>query len=184
WYCITNTRAEFLQYSRQITLDPNTAHPQLVLSEGNTKARLKIKKQLYRYHPDRFIEWQQILSRESLTGRCYFEVELGPASATVAVTYKDISRTGGESEFGYNDRSWALENSIEFIHKSMSNTISGPRSSRIGVFLDHSAGILSFYWISKSITLLHRFQTTFTQPLYAGFSIYGCGNSLKLCELK
>ncbi|XP_039470679.1 tripartite motif-containing protein 16-like [Oreochromis aureus] len=177
------TRADFLQYSRQITLDLNTAHPQLILSEGNRIARLTIKKQLYPDHPDRFTQRQQVLSRESLTGRCYWEVEMGPASATVAVTYKDISRTGDESEFGCNDRSWALENSVEFIHNSMSNTISGPRSSRIGVYLDHSAGVLSFYWISKTMTLLHRVQTTFSQPLYAGLSVYGCGNSLKLCEL-
>ncbi|XP_076742387.1 tripartite motif-containing protein 16-like [Maylandia zebra] len=178
------TRADFLQYSRQITLDLNTAHPQLILSEGNRVARLTIKKQLYPDHPDRFTQRQQVLSRESLTGRCYWEVEMGPASATVAVTYKDISRTGDESEFGCNDRSWALENSVEFIHNSMSNTISGPRSARIGVYLDHSAGVLSFYWISNTMTLLHRVQTTFSQPLYAGLSVYGCGNSLKLCELK
>uniref|UniRef100_A0A3P9DAC7 Tripartite motif-containing protein 16-like n=1 Tax=Maylandia zebra TaxID=106582 RepID=A0A3P9DAC7_9CICH len=168
------TRADFLQYSRQITLDLNTAHPQLILSEGNRVARLTIKKQLYPDHPDRFTQRQQVLSRESLTGRCYWEVEMGPASATVAVTYKDISRTGDESEFGCNDRSWALENSVEFIHNSMSNTISGPRSARIGVYLDHSAGVLSFYWISNTMTLLHRVQTTFSQPLYAGLSVYGC----------
>ncbi|KAI3374195.1 hypothetical protein L3Q82_006059 [Scortum barcoo] len=43
-----------------------------------------------------------------------------------------------------------------------------PRSSRVGVYLDHRAGILSFYSISETMTLLHRVQTTFTQPLYAG----------------
>ncbi|XP_041841989.1 E3 ubiquitin/ISG15 ligase TRIM25-like [Melanotaenia boesemani] len=43
---------------------------------------------------------------------------------------------------------------------------------QIGVYLDHRAGILSFYSVSKTRTLLHRVQTTFTQPLYAGIRFY------------
>ncbi|KAM6919189.1 E3 ubiquitin/ISG15 ligase TRIM25-like [Xenentodon cancila] len=41
----------------------------------------------------------------------------------------------------------------------------GPRTSRTGVYLDHRAGVLSCYGISETTTLLHRVQTTFTQPL-------------------
>ncbi|KAM3859999.1 tripartite motif-containing protein 16-like [Diretmus argenteus] len=67
------TRSEFLHYSRHITLDPNTAHTELVLSEGNRKATLVGTDQFYPSHPDRFTGWQQVLSRESLTGRCYLE---------------------------------------------------------------------------------------------------------------
>ncbi|XP_037643361.1 tripartite motif-containing protein 16-like [Sebastes umbrosus] len=72
------TRAGFLQYSREITLDPNTAHTELLLSEGNRKATLMTEDQSYSSHPDRFTDyWEQVLSRESLTGRCYWEVERG-----------------------------------------------------------------------------------------------------------
>ncbi|KAL0199931.1 hypothetical protein M9458_003118, partial [Cirrhinus mrigala] len=42
-------------------------------------------------------------------------------------------------------------------------------SSRIGVFVDHSAGTLSFYSVSDTMSLIHTVQTTFTQPLYPGF---------------
>ncbi|KAK7895578.1 hypothetical protein WMY93_020903 [Mugilogobius chulae] len=50
--------------------------------------------------------------------------------------------------------------------------VSGPVSSRIGVYLDHSAGVLSFYSVSEStMSLLHREQTTFTKPLYTGVYI-------------
>ncbi|KAM9322078.1 tripartite motif-containing protein 16-like [Pholidichthys leucotaenia] len=180
------TRAEFLQYSCQITLDPNTVHTQLLLSDGNRKATVMREKQSYPHHPERFSVRQQVLSRESLTGRCYWEVENGPYGATVAVTYKDISRTGSGSlsRFGYNDRSWALEESVKFIHSKISTPISGSRSSRIGVYLDRDAGVLAFYSISDTMTLLHRVQTTFTQLLYAGFSVYYYENYFKLCELK
>uniref|UniRef100_A0A3P8SGU2 B30.2/SPRY domain-containing protein n=1 Tax=Amphiprion percula TaxID=161767 RepID=A0A3P8SGU2_AMPPE len=163
---VIDTRAEFLRYSRHLTLDPKTAHQQLLLSEGNRKATVTRQIQSYGDHPDRFMEQLQVLSRESLTGRCYWEVD--QRAATVAVTCKDVSRTGPESEFGYNDRSWALENSFFFIHNSIKTLISGLRSSRIGVYLDHGAGILSFYRVSDTMTLIHRVQTTFTQPLYAG----------------
>ncbi|KAF7654866.1 hypothetical protein LDENG_00063560, partial [Lucifuga dentata] len=113
-----------------------------------------------------------VLSRESLTGRCYWEVEWSGIGVRIAVAYKDISRTGYESEFGFNNKSWALDfsdfnNTYEFIHNS-------PPSSRLGVYLDHRAGILSFYSVSESMTLLHRVQTTFTQPLHAGLWLYDC----------
>ncbi|XP_039866435.1 tripartite motif-containing protein 16-like [Simochromis diagramma] len=169
------TRAGFLKYSREITLDPNTANTQLLLSEGNRKVTSMKQQQSYSDHPDRFTGWWlQVLSRESLTGRCYWEVEWR-GGVYVAVAYKNISRKGYESEFGRNDKSWALEcynNSFTFWYNNIQTRVSGPCSSRVGVYLDHRAGILSFYSISETMTLLHRVQTTFTQPLYAGLCFY------------
>ncbi|XP_016407721.1 erythroid membrane-associated protein-like [Sinocyclocheilus rhinocerous] len=64
---------EIKQYARNLTLDPNTAHPNLCLSERNRKATHVREKQPYPGHPERF-DWQpQVLCRESLTGRCYWE---------------------------------------------------------------------------------------------------------------
>uniref|UniRef100_A0A3Q1C6R2 B30.2/SPRY domain-containing protein n=1 Tax=Amphiprion ocellaris TaxID=80972 RepID=A0A3Q1C6R2_AMPOC len=88
------TRAGFLKYSRQITLDPNTAQRKLVLSEGNRKVTYMDQQQSYSDHPDRFTGCYQVLSRESLTGRCYWEVEWRGIGVYVSVAYKDISRTG------------------------------------------------------------------------------------------
>ncbi|XP_019211696.1 tripartite motif-containing protein 16-like [Oreochromis niloticus] len=172
------TRAGFLKYSCEITLDPNTAHKQLLLSEGNRKATAMNQQQSYSDHPDRFTVWFQVLSRESLTGRCYWEVEWRGAGVNVAVAYKNISRKGYESNFGRNDKSWALDcnnNSYTFWYNNIQTRVSGPRSSRVGVYLDHRAGILSFYSVSETMTLLHRVQTTFTQPLYAGLLVYYSG---------
>ncbi|KAG8004319.1 Tripartite motif-containing protein 16 [Nibea albiflora] len=182
------TRAEFLKYSRELTLDPNTANTELLLSEGNRKVTCTGQHQSYSSHPDRFTDYRQVLSRQSLTGRCYWEVEWRGRGVDVAVTYKNISRAGesGECRFGYNDKSWRLDcdtNSYYFWYNSLGTPVSGPRSSRVGVYLDHSAGILSFYSVSETMTLLHRVQTTFTQPLYAGLHIYP-GSSAELCEVK
>uniref|UniRef100_UPI003AAB9E7F tripartite motif-containing protein 16-like isoform X2 n=1 Tax=Centroberyx gerrardi TaxID=166262 RepID=UPI003AAB9E7F len=180
------TRAEFLQYSCQITLDPNTANTYLSLSEGNTKATVMKKTQLYSSHPDRFTDKRQVLSREGLTGRCYLEVEWSGTAVSIAVAYKDISRTGGTCEFGCNDKSWALDYFYnKFIHNNIKTPIPVPRSSRVGVYLDHRAGILSFYSVSETMTLLHRVQTTFTQPLYPGLWLH-CyyGDTAELSKLK
>ncbi|XP_067430315.1 E3 ubiquitin/ISG15 ligase TRIM25-like [Thunnus thynnus] len=184
------TRAEFLQYTHQSTLDPNTANAWLLLSDENRKATVAKQKQLYSSHQDRFTDMFQVLGRESLSGCCYWEVERSRYEVSVAVAYKNISRTGYESGFGNDDRSWALEcfdKRYEFRHNGVTTYISGPQSSRVGVYLDHRAGILSFYSISDTMTLLHRVQTTFTQPLYQGLGIFGSddnGSAAELCKLE
>ncbi|XP_068423208.1 tripartite motif-containing protein 16-like [Clinocottus analis] len=184
------TRAEFLKYSREITLDPNTAQAYLVLSAGNRKATFMKDKQCYSSHPERFSNDYQVLSRESLAGRCYWEVKWKKVGVHVAVAYKDISRkgSGDESLFGYNENSWVLcreLSSFAFMFNKIKTPISGPMTSRVGVYLDHIAGILSFYSITETMTLLHRVQTTFTQPLYAGLMLYySPGNTAEFCKLK
>ncbi|XP_023190820.1 tripartite motif-containing protein 16-like [Xiphophorus maculatus] len=177
------SRAAFLKYSCEITLDPNTAQTRLKLSEGNRKVRLMGQSQSYPRHPDRFTHWHQVLSRESLTGRCYWEVEYS-GLVNVAVTYKNICREGRGNEcfFGNNDKSWALNcNGSSFGHNTIWTFISGPVSSRVGVYLDHRAGILSFYSVSETMTLLHRVQTRFTEPLLAGLNVYNGGGSAEFC---
>ncbi|KAM4739031.1 LOW QUALITY PROTEIN: tripartite motif-containing protein 16-like [Anableps anableps] len=183
------SRAGFLKYSCEITLDPNTANTRLLLSEGNRKVTRMDQLQSYSSHPDRFTGWSQVLSRESLTGRCYWEVERS-GIVFVSVAYKNISRAGrgNECRFGFNDKSWALLcSSSSFGHNNIWTSISGPGSSRLGVYLDHRAGILSFYSVSETMTLLHRVQTTFTQPLHAGVGVSNIffwlpGSSAEFCK--
>nr|XP_020510352.1 tripartite motif-containing protein 16-like isoform X1 [Labrus bergylta] len=182
------TRAEFLKYSCDITLHPNTAHKWLLLSKRNRKATLMFKKQSYANHPDRFIDYWQVLSKESLTGRCYWEVKWR-GGVYVAVAYKNISRAESSIEcvFGHNDKSWALDcdnSSYNFWYNNVKTHASGPLSSRFGVYLDHSAGTLSFYNITDTMTLLHRFRTKFTEPLYAGLGFYYPGDNAEFCKLK
>ncbi|KAM9340297.1 tripartite motif-containing protein 16-like [Symphorus nematophorus] len=181
------TRGGFLDYSREITLDANTAHTQLLLSEGNRKATLKSQHQAYSSHPDRFTYWSQALSTESLTGRCYWEVEWRGKAVYVAVAYKNISRGGSHCGFGFNAKAWALycdKTSYNFWYNNVQTSVSGPPVPRVGVYLNHRAGILSFYSVSETMTLLHRVQTTFTQPLYAGLRLFGYETTAEFCRLK
>ncbi|XP_064190372.1 tripartite motif-containing protein 16-like isoform X12 [Anguilla rostrata] len=188
-HIVPRTREDFLQYSCRLTLDPNTAHRDLRLSEGNREVTRVEEIQSYPDHPERFDFMGQVLCREALFRRCYWEAEWsGKRWVDIAVSYKEISRKGGSDDcaLGYYNQSWSLRcshSSYSFWHNNESTEIPVPSSSRIGVYLDHRAGTLSFYSVSDTMTLLHRVQTTFTQPLYPGFWV-GTGTSVKLCDLK
>ncbi|XP_064870953.1 NLR family CARD domain-containing protein 3-like [Oncorhynchus nerka] len=170
------------KYVCDLTLDPNTVNRLLSLSEENRKVTWRREKQPYPDHPERFQYWRQVLCREGLTGRCYWEVEWS-GRADVGVTYKGISRRGRGDDcgLGYNDKSWGLlcsDNSYSARHNNKPTTIDVPSSSshRVGVYLDWPAGTLSFYRASSD-TLNHliTFTSTFTEPLYPG--IYVCVDS-------
>ena len=175
--------------SCQLTLDPNTAQINLSLSEENRKVTHLEQQQPYPAHPERFTSYSQVLCREALSGRCYWEVEWRGDDVDIAVSYKDISRTQYNSFFGNTNKSWSLEGSRDgysFRHNRVETAVSGPQSSRVGVYLDHKAGTLSFYSVvSDTVTLLHRVQTTFTQTLYPGLGLgYGYhGDSAEILKL-
>ncbi|XP_014011228.1 tripartite motif-containing protein 16 isoform X3 [Salmo salar] len=183
------TRADFLQYSCRLTLDPHTLYRQLFLSELNRKVKLKRKGYSYPSRPDRFTQLCQVLCREGLSGRCYWEVEWSGWKIYAGVSYKDISRSGpvDDCQFGHNDKSWSLEccsNGYFYRHNNVKTEVARPQSSRVGVYLDHQAGTLSFYSVSDKMTLLHRVQTKFTQPLYPGFWLHCFKTTAELCELE
>ncbi|XP_041956156.1 tripartite motif-containing protein 16-like isoform X1 [Alosa sapidissima] len=178
------TREEFLKYSCHFTLDPNTAHRHLHLSEGNRRVEGRAELQSYPDHPERFDRWYQVLCREGVSGCCYWEVERSGEWVAIAVSYKSISRKGQGNEcgFGGNDQSWILllsSSSSSFYHNDKETKLPLVASSRIGVYVDHRAGTLAFYSISDTMTLLHRVQTTFTHTLYPGFWI-DTGSAVKL----
>ncbi|XP_061095063.1 tripartite motif-containing protein 16-like [Conger conger] len=168
-----------------LTLDPNTVHEELRLSEGNREVTRVREIQSYPDHPERFDNWPQVLCREGVSGRCYWEAEWSGGGVDIAVSYKDISRKGDDDDAALecNDKSWSLfcsPSGYYFWHNCESTVIPVPSSSRIGVYLDHRAGTLSFYSVSDTMTLLHTVQTTFAQPLYPGFWFHYCGSSVKL----
>uniref|UniRef100_A0A8B9M3F9 B30.2/SPRY domain-containing protein n=1 Tax=Astyanax mexicanus TaxID=7994 RepID=A0A8B9M3F9_ASTMX len=176
------------------TLDPNTVNPHLSLSEDNRRAMRREELQSYPDHPEMFDYWPQVLSRESVTGRCYWEAEWSGRGAAVALSYKTISRKGGESDcwFGGNINSWSLscsDNRYSVYHNKKRTALRPPPSGcrRIGVYVDCPAGILSFYSVSSDTqsqtnTHLYTLNTTFTEPLYVGFAVYD-DSSVSVCEI-
>ncbi len=162
--------------------------------------------QSYPDHPDRFDVCHQVLSRESVCGRCYWELEWSRC-VFISVSYKSIRRKGRGNEcvFGRNDQSWSLfcsPSRYSFRHNNIKTDLSVKHISsrigvyddddddddirRIGVFVDHGAGTLSFYSVSDTMSLIHTVQTTFTQTLNPGFGFglfwgFNVESSVKLC---
>ncbi|XP_065326344.1 NACHT, LRR and PYD domains-containing protein 14-like [Pelmatolapia mariae] len=176
------------KYSCQLTIDTNTVNTKLQLSDNNRKVTRVEEVQSYPDHPDRFDVYTQLLCRNGLTGRCYWEVEWR-GNVFISVSYRSIRRKGG-SAFGHNHQSWSLEcdyNGPHSVwHNNRQTSISSSSSSssvsnRAAVYVDCPAGTLSFYRVSSDTLIhLHTFNTTFTQTLYPGFNVWSRA-SVSLC---
>lgn len=182
------SRDEFIQYASQLTLDTNTAYKQLYISRGNRKAALKRDPQSYNESAQRFDCLPQVLCKEALSGGAhYWEMEWSGEGASLGITYKGIKRTGyGDSaRLGYNRKSWSLfcsDSSYSARHSKDQVEIKAPYSSRIGVFLDYDGGTLSFYNVSDSMSLIHQFKASFSEPVFPGFWVW-YESAITICQL-
>ncbi|XP_053193861.1 NACHT, LRR and PYD domains-containing protein 12-like [Scomber japonicus] len=193
-------KANLWKYACELTLDPNTAHRKLILSENNRQVKFVSEEQPYRYHPERFDSLPQLLCSNGLTGRCYWEFQMN-AQFYVAVAYRGITRrgNGNECRFGGNDKSWSLyyyQRHYYAWHNNTETTIctSEDSTKRVAVYLDWSAGTVSFYRVSSDALIhLYTFYSQFTEPLYPGFgfeirptpglTIYHIGSTVSLHQL-
>lgn len=174
-----------------LTLDPNSANKTLALSEDNRKVTVVQMELPYPDHPQRFSHWNQVLCKEGLTGRCYWEVDW-EGWVNIGVAYKRIKRKGRDDDswIGQNDASWSLvcHDKFSACHKNQRNVIPMQPSagtSRVAVYLDWHAGTLSFYRISSDkLISLHTFRSTFTEPLYPAFGFeLSSGSSVSLWHM-
>uniref|UniRef100_A0AAZ1Y0W5 B30.2/SPRY domain-containing protein n=1 Tax=Oreochromis aureus TaxID=47969 RepID=A0AAZ1Y0W5_OREAU len=180
--------------SCQLTIDTNTVNTKLQLSDNNRKVTRVEEVQSYPDHPDRFDFYPQLLCRNGLTGRCYWEVEWR-GNVYISVSYRRIRRKGHSYDclFGRNNQSWSLicsdQGPMSVLHHgteasicSSSSSSSSSVSNRVAVYVDCPAGTLSFYRVSSDTLIhLHTFNTTFTQTLYPGFWVWTHYSSVSLC---
>ncbi|CAK6982970.1 NLR family CARD domain-containing protein 3-like [Scomber scombrus] len=186
------------KYACELELDPNTMNRNLKLSDNNRKVTYVKEDQSYPDHPDRFDCWPQLLCRNVLTCRCFWEVECR-GRVNISVSYRGINRKGGSYDcvFGRNSQSWRLDcydnghysvchnkRETSLPNFSSSSSSSSSISNRVAVYVDCPAGTLSFYRVSSDTLIhLHTFNTTFTEPLYAGFAV-SFGSSVSPCLLQ
>uniref|UniRef100_A0A3P9KFT7 B30.2/SPRY domain-containing protein n=1 Tax=Oryzias latipes TaxID=8090 RepID=A0A3P9KFT7_ORYLA len=175
--------------SCSLTIDTDTVNGNLKLSDDNRKVTFEKELQSYPDLPDRFDVCHQLLCRDGLAGRCYWEVEWR-GDVSISLSYRGVRRKGNRDEcvFGANSQSWSLicSNYVYSVwHKNRETYISPSSSSsshRAAVYVDCPAGTLSFFRVScDSLMHLHTFNTTFTEPLYPGFRL-GAGSSVVLCR--
>ncbi|XP_026014072.1 NLR family CARD domain-containing protein 3-like, partial [Astatotilapia calliptera] len=180
------------KYSCQLTIDKNTVHRKLKLSDNNRRVTRVEEDQSYPDHPGRFDGDCQLLCKDGLTSCCYWEVEW-KGEVYISVSYRRISNNGDSNAFvfGRNDQSWSLFCSdvkgYSVLHSNTETYLqsSSSVSNRVAVYVDHPAGTLSFYRVSSDTLIhLHTFNTTFTEHLYPGFTVWFPGSSVCLCRVE
>ncbi|KAM8858170.1 LOW QUALITY PROTEIN: NLR family CARD domain-containing protein 3-like, partial [Synchiropus picturatus] len=178
------------RYVCPLSLNPDTAHRRLLLSNNNNMVELVTEDQEYLDHPDRFERCPQVMSRDAVTGVCYWEVEWR-GRVSVAVTLRRDGRKEDESEFGQNRYSWSLSCSDDAGYKVCRNKTetviqSSEVSHRVGVLLNAPAGFLHFYRVSSGVWTRLCSLFTSTEPLYLGFGLReapGSGSSVCVYDL-
>ncbi|KAM8857695.1 uncharacterized protein ACB058_009271 isoform 6-T9 [Synchiropus picturatus] len=178
------------RYFRPLSLDPDTAHRRLLLSNNNCMVEQVTEDQDYLDHDDRFERCPQVMSRDAVTGPCYWELEWR-GRVSVAVTLRRDGGKEDESEFGRNHYSWSLSCSddagYKFCHNKRETVIeSSEVSHRLGVLLNCPAGFLGFFRVSSGVQTHLRTLFTSTEPLYLGFGlgeVPGSGSSVCVCDL-
>ncbi|XP_025761202.1 NACHT, LRR and PYD domains-containing protein 12-like isoform X2 [Oreochromis niloticus] len=175
--------------SCQLTIDTNTVNRYLKLSDNKKKVTCVWERQSYPDHPHRFDPRYQLLCRNGLTGRCYWEVEWR-GNVYISVSYTKIKRKGKSKDglCGWNDQSWSLyctDDAPRFVRHNKIRTFissSSSVSNRAAVYVDCPAGTLSFYRVSSDTLIhLHTFNSTFTEPVYPAFGFCSPGSSVFVC---
>lgn len=167
---------------RRFSFDQNTADRNLRVSDDRRVVELVKDELQYPDHPERFDGCKQVLCTEWLSGRCYWEVQWD-GMVTVGVACGGIQRRGDWDAccLGRNAQSWGVLCSAQGYtprhdNKQLETVPPLPADSRkMGVYLDCSAGTLSFFCFPSSAKFfhVHTFHATFNEPLYAAFGFEG-----------
>lgn len=173
------------------SLDADTAHPKLQLSDNNRAVRYSEAQQPYTEHATRFSSFPQVLASSALQGGCwYWEVKVSVVEGRwkVGVSEGRIERKGQKdiSRLGCNPYSWCVacdKKKVEALHNRVSEPVDADGLQRVGVFLDFEEGVLSFFNVTPggSLALLHSYKHSFTDPVYPAFSV--SKTHLAICDL-
>lgn len=167
--------------ARSPTLDLNSLHPRLILSEDRLSVSCCWRRKFYPSSPQRFDRLWQALSRDCFSaGSHYWEVDLLQAEEGwwIGAAYPSLKRKGDSelTRLGWNRASWCIKR-FDFEYWAFHNgervqirTEDDP--DRVGVFLDYEAGILSFYNVTHGMSHMHTFRSKFTEPVYPALRLW------------
>ncbi|XP_061554371.1 stonustoxin subunit alpha-like [Phycodurus eques] len=167
-------------HATELTLDGNTVHKNLTLSEENKKVGYG-RVMSYPSSSERFVDFPQVLCKEALRGRHYWEVEWR-GHVNVVAAFESTPRKGATpTARNFTDlfTSWGMHASHKFEVIVESTffpitvfTESSSGMQKLGVFLDVPGSTLSFYGVSgNKLKHCYTFPLNFDQPVYAGFAV-------------
>ncbi|KAM4664661.1 E3 ubiquitin/ISG15 ligase TRIM25 [Discoglossus pictus] len=186
---IPSSREEILRYAEHLTVDPNTAHRRVILSDRNTKVTVTDTPQNYKDNPQRFTHCSQVLCTKGFNqGVHYWEVDIeGGNFSGIGVAYQSIARKGTESRLGRNKFSWCIEwfnGKLQAWHADKMTDLTSPNTNKIGVLLNNDDGYVCFFSVSKKFSQIHRFRAKFTEPLYPAFWVFSSNTILSISSLQ
>ncbi|XP_036452788.1 zinc-binding protein A33-like [Colossoma macropomum] len=159
------------QYAVDVTLDPDSAHPNLILSDDGKQVRVGNKRQNLPDKPERFDQCANVLGKEGFSsGRFYYEVQVrGRTAWTLGVARESINRKG-QVILSPENGHWTvwLRNETEY------KALESPRvplslkqaPQKVGVFVDHEEGLVSFYDVEVRSHIYSFTGQSFTEKLY------------------
>ncbi|XP_053192375.1 E3 ubiquitin-protein ligase TRIM21-like [Scomber japonicus] len=163
------------QYAVDVTLDPDTAHPQLILSADGKQVYCGDVWKNLPDNPERFSDCICVLGKQSLSsGRFYFEVQVKEKTEwDLGVARESINRKGQitlRPQNGY----WT----IWLINGNEYSANSGPavrlslksQPQKVGVFVDYEEGLVSFYDVDAAALIYSFTGCSFTEKLYPYFN--------------
>nr|XP_029484811.1 E3 ubiquitin-protein ligase TRIM21-like [Oncorhynchus nerka] len=175
------------QWSAHVTLDPDTAHPLLILSRDREKVRYggtwqKLPDNAKQfYNPERFLNHLSVLGKESFSsGRFYYEVQVkGKAEWLLGVARESINRKDDINMSPFNGL-WAVYMRGEDIYEAYTSPpvplSLREKPQKVGVFVDYEGGLVSFYNVEARAHIYSFIGCTFTEKLYPYFNT--CDNEL------
>ncbi|XP_050993115.1 zinc-binding protein A33-like [Labeo rohita] len=181
---LTQTVSTGLKWMQQcavdVTLDPDTAHPALILSHDGKQVRCGDVKQKCPDNPKRFHRYVNVLAEEGFSsGTFYFEVQVkGKTKWDLGVARESIERKG-EIKLRPSTGYWTvwLRNGNEYAALSEPTVSLSLRvkPQRVGVFVDYEEGLVSFYDVESSSHIYSYTSQSFRGKLYPFFS--PCSNN-------
>ncbi|CAL8407085.1 unnamed protein product [Arctogadus glacialis] len=176
------------QYEVDVTLDPDTAHPWLILSEDGKQVHDGAVRKKLPDNPKRFTQYLCILMKQSFSsGRFYFEVQVKDKTAwRLGVVRESINRIG-DITFSPRTGYWTLFSYKDRLVFSDNPAVRLPLRAglqKVGVFVDYDEGLVSFYDVEARVHIYSATGCSFTEPLhpllYPGLCDYEGNNSAPL----
>ncbi|CAL8386272.1 unnamed protein product [Boreogadus saida] len=158
------------QYEVDVTLDPDTAHPKLILSEDGKQVHHVGVVKILPDNPKRFTKYILVLASQSFSsGRFYFEVQVKDKTqwylGVVRESIDRIGQTSGTPETGY----WTLYFDNDGLFFRDDPPVRLPLRAelqKVGVFVDYDEGLVSFYDVEARVHIYSATGCTFSEPLY------------------
>ncbi|XP_078081432.1 E3 ubiquitin/ISG15 ligase TRIM25-like isoform X2 [Mustelus asterias] len=188
-------KTQYLRFAKGLRFNINSANGNVRFYNGYQTVSYSTPIN-YPDHPDRFDRQPQVLCDSLWIGNSknysYFELELfkSHSSDHICVGFTDCSierkGIGPSSMLGRYNQSWCLDlhvttrNTFLAFEKGVESEIPSVSYNRIGMFLETWS--LSFYSVTDTMTLIHKFTSINASTVYPAFRI-GAGTALSLCQL-